>query len=102
MAANNPKKADTTPTEFRVATGQYYSWKLQDWDERAPQVYPHTYRAAHYLVRANRRALVKAKAIARVGRDIVIRGAEYSAWLEKMGRRVEKYDITTTKKESNT
>ena len=67
MAANNPK-ADTTPTEFRVATGQFYSWKLQDWDRRAPQVYPHTYRAAHYLVRANRRALVKAKAIARRAR----------------------------------
>jgi hypothetical protein len=65
-----------------------HSWSLVDWP---PAVYPHNASKGRYLVRSNRDSLVKAGALTRIGRDLVILGAPFCRWLESQSRRVDAF-----------
>ncbi len=56
------------------------SWSISSWPA---SVFPHAPLKATYLVRANKKALIEAGALRRVGRVIVIIGYAYVRWLDK-------------------
>ena len=67
-----------------------HSWAVEDWP---PSVYPCRASKGRYTIRANRDALVAAGALVRVGRDLVVIGPAYAAWLAKQGGRVASFEI---------
>ncbi len=67
-----------------------HSWGIEDWPA---SVYPNKPSRARYIVRSHRDELVAAGALTRVGRDLVVMGAGYSAWLAKQAGRVARFDI---------
>lgn len=67
-----------------------HSWDIEHWPA---SVYPHTPSKGRYLVRSNRDSLVQAGALTRVGRDLVIIGAQFSRWLSDQAGRVAKFQI---------
>lgn len=66
-----------------------HSWSVNDWPEH---VYPNTAHRARYLVRAHRDELMRAGALARVGRQLVIIGAPFSRWLQRQAAAVPGYE----------
>lgn len=83
MAKKSKKKAKLKPVPAKpvVKEGLPHSWYVRDWEKVAPHVAPNTLTAAKHLVRSNRDALVDAGALGRIGRELVIYGPPYSAWL---------------------
>lgn len=67
-----------------------HSWAVTDWPT---QVYPHNASKGRYIVRAHRDDLLKAGALVRIGRDLVVLGAAYSRWLESQADRVNGFTI---------
>lgn len=67
-----------------------HSWALGDWPAT---VYPGKESKARYIVRAHQDELVASGALTRVGRDLVVIGANYSAWLVKQSGRVSNFEI---------
>jgi hypothetical protein len=67
-----------------------HSWAIDEWPQ---SVYPHRPSKAKYIIRAHRDELVTAGALSRVGRDLVVLGAGYSAWLAKQSNRVNGFQI---------
>jgi hypothetical protein len=57
-----------------------HSWSLKDWPSA---VFPHTESRARYLVRKRLPELMQHRAVARVGRELVVIGAKYDKWLQK-------------------
>jgi hypothetical protein len=72
-----------------------HSWDIEHWPAL---VYPHTPSKGRYLVRSNRDSLVVAGALIRVGRDLVIIGAQYSKWLSGQAGRVASFAIAPNSK----
>lgn len=72
-----------------------HSWGLDNWPE---WVYPNSPEKARYLVREQRAALVKAKALVRIGRNLVILGKQYEQWLQKQGDKVVGFEIAANRK----
>lgn len=66
------------------------SWSINDWPSDR---YPNSPTRARYLIRAHKRELMEAGAIARVGRELVIIGPRYERWLERQASRVPDYAI---------
>lgn len=62
-----------------------HSWSVNTWPA---SVYPHSPSRARWLLRAHRDELVAAKALSRVGRELVVLGKPYSRWLERRARAV--------------
>jgi hypothetical protein len=56
-----------------------HSWDFQNWP---PQVWPHTPTRARYVARVFRTELLNAGALARIGKELVFTGLEYTAWLQ--------------------
>lgn len=69
-----------------------HSWLLKDWD-RFPGIAPGSTARGRTLVRFHRDELVAAGALVRVGRELVIMGGAYAAWLQKRGDRVAGFEI---------
>jgi hypothetical protein len=69
-----------------------HSWDFEHWP---PGVYPHSPLRAKYLIRANREALVRAGALTRIGREIVVLGAAYTRWLQRQAFKVAEVDGCT-------
>jgi hypothetical protein len=67
-----------------------HSWPIEDWP---PNVYPCRASRGRYIVRAHRNELVAAGALTRIGRDLVVLGAGYSAWLAKQSSKVDGFEI---------
>lgn len=67
-----------------------HSWDLEHWP---PGIYPHTETRARYIIRAHRDELLAAGALSRVGRELVVVGARYAAWLERRASNVADYEI---------
>ena len=67
-----------------------HSWDLEHWPQ---SVFPNTPGKARGVVRAHQNDLLRAGALLRVGRAIVILGARYSAWLENQSVNVPGFDI---------
>ena len=67
-----------------------HSWSVDDWPVG---VYPGKASRGRYVIRSHRDELVAADALTRIGRDLVVLGAGYSAWLAKQGGRVAGFEI---------
>jgi hypothetical protein len=67
-----------------------HSWSLESWPQH---VYPHSPGRARYICRAHRNELLAAGALTRVGRDLVVFGAQYQAWLQSQTPRVSDFQI---------
>jgi hypothetical protein len=67
-----PKAAEVVPVP--------HSWTLADWPTH---VFPGDARKGRYLVRIYRAELVKARVVARLGKQIIIRGGPFCNWLSK-------------------
>lgn len=76
-----------------------HSWAVTAWP---PGIYPHNSDKGRYIVRAHRDELVAAGALTRIGRDLVIFGAGYNAWLHKQADKVAGFEIAPNKKEKRT
>jgi hypothetical protein len=66
------------------------SWRLRDWP---PEVVPNSTSAAKHLIRTHREELRKHGALSRVGRDIIVIGEGYAAFLASKMKRVDNYSI---------
>jgi hypothetical protein len=66
------------------------SWALDDWP---CGIYPGKTSRARYTIRSHRDELIRAGALVRIGRDLVIMGAAYVSWLHKQSNQVDGYDI---------
>jgi hypothetical protein len=67
-----------------------HSWRQEDWP---PGIYPGRPSKAKYVLRAHRNELVASGALTRIGRELVVLGAQYVAWLTKNSNRVEGFEI---------
>jgi hypothetical protein len=67
-----------------------HSWSLSTWPAT---VWPHTVNKGRYQVRHNMDELLKAGALARVGRELIVLGERYARWLEKKTSNVPGYQI---------
>jgi hypothetical protein len=67
-----------------------HSWSLQKWPE---SIYPNDRRKARYVVRAHRDELMRAGALARVGRELIIFGRPYQIYLASQASRVDGFEI---------
>lgn len=85
-AANKRERAHDAELDATIP----HSWDVEHWPVH---VYPHTTGRARYLLRMHRKDLLAARAIARIGREIVIIGAKYSRWLASQTKRVSRYEI---------
>jgi hypothetical protein len=79
-----------------------HSWVLNRWSECAAHVAPNTTPAAKHLVRCYRDELVAAGALARLGRELVIFGGPYAAWLAKRTKLVDGYLIKPNEDKNDT
>jgi hypothetical protein len=65
-----------------------HSWGVDTWPDN---VYPGNPSRARYIIRMHSDELVTSGALTRIGRDLVILGAGYAAWLQKQSPRVHSY-----------
>jgi hypothetical protein len=71
-----------------------HSWPIDGWP---PGVHPGTPERGRYVVRANKDALLRAGALVRVGRELVILGERYARWLEMQAANVPGYQIAANR-----
>jgi hypothetical protein len=82
---------DASMTEQRTRSPKLpHSWGIADWPA---EIFPNSPERARYFVRENRRSLLEANALARVGRQLVVLGEPFDKWLRRQGRRVPGYTI---------
>lgn len=74
-----------------------HSWCIEDWP---PGVYPGSVSRGRYIVRAHRDELMAAGALARVGRELVVMGGRYAAWLERRAAKVPGYEVAANRASS--
>jgi hypothetical protein len=75
-----------------------HSWAVTEWPQ---DIYPHNASKGRYIVRAHRDELVAAGALTRIGRDLVVFGAAYNAWLKKQANKVAGFAIAPNRSASN-
>lgn len=66
-----------------------HTWDLSNWPST---VWPHNPQRARYIVRAFRDDLLRAGALARVGRELVVIGERYTRWLQLQAANVPGYE----------
>lgn len=96
MARNS--KAARAPTSLLSVALCPHSWDLKHWPEH---VYPHTRGRARYLVRMHKLELIAAGALARVGREFVFPGAQYTRWLQREATRALHMDVEPNRSGGN-
>lgn len=67
-----------------------HSWTVQQWPV---SVFPCNAGKARYLVRVHRDELLKAGALVRIGRELVVFGEPFSRWLQRGASKVQNYRI---------
>lgn len=67
-----------------------HDWTIKTWP---PGVFPYDGKKAKRWIRTNQKALVKAGAITRIGRDIVIIAAGWFRWYAANAKRVADYEV---------
>lgn len=70
------------------------SWSVSQWPE---EIYPGEPGKARYLVRAHRDELLQAGALVRVGRELVILGDRYQAWLARKAAAVPGFECAANR-----
>jgi len=78
------------------STGPCETWSVNRWPASD---FPHDPGAAKNLIRQHRADLVKAGALVRVGRTLVVLGAPYREWLAQHASRVYDYVIPPNRPE---
>lgn len=66
-----------------------HSWPLIAWPA---DVYPNDTRKARHMLRCYKDELVRAGALVRVGRQLVIIGSKYEAWLQGLSAKVAGFE----------
>jgi hypothetical protein len=67
-----------------------HSWRQEDWPQG---IYPGRSTKAKYVLRVHRDELIAIGALTRIGRELVVFGAPYVAWLQKNNNRVAGFEI---------
>lgn len=67
-----------------------HSWSLANWP---PAVWPHEPAAVRWLLHSQRDELMRAGALVRPGRTLVVLGVHYLAWLQRKVDRVADFKI---------
>jgi hypothetical protein len=67
-----------------------HSWTVEQWPST---VFPNQTAKARYLLRVHRDDLLRAGAIARVGRELIIFGGPFDRWLKRGAANVQGYRI---------
>ena len=65
-----------------------HSWTVASWPAT---VYPGDVGKAKYLIRVHKDELLKAGALARVGRELCVFGTQYERWLQRQAHRAPDY-----------
>jgi hypothetical protein len=73
-----------------------HSWAIDGWP---PTVFPNSVTKARYLIRVHRDELIRAGALCRIGRDLIVLGDGYARWLQKKAARVPDYSIAPNARE---
>jgi hypothetical protein len=71
-------------------------WNFANWPEH---VFPHDPQAGRHLCREHRDDLLRAGAIVRIGREIIVMGLPYYKWLQKHASRVLDFELPCNKPE---
>ena len=71
-----------------------HSWSIDSWP---PDVWPNSPVKGRWVVRAHRKHLTELRALTRVGRTIIILGAQYARFLEKQRNHVADFEIAPNK-----
>jgi hypothetical protein len=79
---------ETARRKAPQADGLKHSWLVKQWPEN---IAPGNPVAARAFIRRNRPALIRCGALARVGKDLVVLGAGWAAFLAVSMRNVEGY-----------
>ena len=74
-----------------------HSWTIEDWPAA---VYPCRASRGRYIIRMHSSELVACGALTRVGRDLVVLGYGYAAWLQKQSGRVANFEIAPNRARS--
>jgi hypothetical protein len=72
-----------------------HSWGVDDWPTN---VYPGRPSRARYIIRTYRDELEHSGALTRIGRDLVVLGAGYAAWMQKQSGRVNDFPMALNRK----
>lgn len=73
-----------------------HSWSLKHWPA---DVWPGNSSQGTYVVRSHRDALLRAGALSRVGRELIVLGDKYARWLELNASRVPGYECPANRDE---
>lgn len=73
-----------------------HDWTFDNWPG---DVFPYTARRARHLVRQHQAELLRAGALTRVGRTLVILGAGFQKWLASQTPRVTDFDVPANRPE---
>jgi hypothetical protein len=65
-------------------------WNCANWPQH---VYPHDPDSGRHLIRSRQDALLKAGALVREGRELVVIGHHYIAWLQSLSKGVREIDM---------
>ena len=71
-------------------------WNFENWPEH---VFPHNEDAGRHLCREHREGLMRAGALVRIGRQIVVMGIPYLNFLQKHASRVPDFELPCNKPE---
>jgi hypothetical protein len=84
------KKKAKASDPYRIANPVPATWRIAQWPA---DVYPCTPTQGKRLCLAHRDELIKALALARIGRELVVIGSSYMRWLASKADRVAGYEI---------
>jgi hypothetical protein len=81
--------ASRKTTNTAASQAAPHSWDTENWP---PHVWPGSTSKARYTARIHRKELLVAGAVARVGRQLIFFGREYSLWLQsRRGKAAESH-----------
>ena len=67
------------------------TWGLKNWP---PDVFPYDGKRARHVLRIHQRELLEFKALTRIGRELVVLGAGFNAWLASNAKAVTEWTQT--------
>jgi hypothetical protein len=76
-------------TKFEVEKVPH-SWELKNWPAN---VWPHHGEKVRWLINSKRNELMKAGALVRPGRNLVVLGPQFLGWLQRQSNRVDGFAI---------
>jgi hypothetical protein len=90
IAAKKRGRPPLVSTVKSVQVNVPHDWTYVNWPA---SVFPYEGTKARHVVRQNQAELLKYGALTRIGKHIVIFGAEYCRWLAAKAHRVTEFDV---------